>query len=197
MNERKFFLKKNDMVKTIVFFLLLTTSLYADSAVIREEKKTIKTYPFFDPDPVPILTRSAGTEKRLERIYPYFVFNGFSDSAIDKSWKFIRMENPYIEVFVTPEIGGKIWGAVEKSTGKEFVYFNDVVKFRKIALRGPWTSGGIELNFGVIGHAPSCATPVDYLLRENSDGSVSCVVGAMDLSSRTRWSVTITVPKDN
>ncbi len=30
----------------------------------------------------------------------------------------------------------------------------------------------------------------------NPDGSVSCVVGAMDLPSRTRWSVTIRLPKD-
>ncbi len=52
------------------------------------------------------------------------------------------------------------------------------MKFRNIALRGPWTSGGIEFNFGVIGHTPSTATPVDYVLRENPDGSVSCWVGS-------------------
>jgi len=40
------------------------------------------------------------------------------------------------------------------------------------------------------------ATPVDYLLRQNPDGSVSCIVGTLDLPSRTRWSVTITLPKD-
>ena len=43
-------------------------------------------------------------------------------------------------------------------------------KFRDVAMRGPWTSGGIETNFGVIGHAPTCSTPVDYLVRENEDG---------------------------
>lgn len=68
-------------------------------------------------------------------------------------------------------------GAVEKSTGKEFIYFNHVVKFPDVAMRGAWTSGGIEFNFGIFGHTPSCSSPVDYLTRENADGSTSCFVG--------------------
>jgi hypothetical protein len=63
-------------------------------------------------------------------------------------------------------------------------------------MRGPWTSGGIEYNLGLIGHSPSTATPVDYITRENTDGSVSCIVGNMDLPSRTEWRVEIRLPKD-
>lgn len=65
-----------------------------------------------------------------------------------------------------PEIGGKIWGAFDKVSKKEFIYNNHVVKFRDIAMRGPWTSGGIEFNFGIIGHAPTTSTPVDYLTKK-------------------------------
>jgi tetratricopeptide (TPR) repeat protein len=167
----------------------------SDEASIEERMESIKTYPFSEPDPVPILTRS-GLWGRGARLYPYFFFDKFSKTSVDKEWKVIRMENPYISVSVLPEVGGKVWGAVEKSTGNEFIYTNHVMKFREIALRGPWTSGGIEFNFGIVGHSPSTATPVDYLVRENTDGSVSCVVGALDLPSRTRWSVTIHLPKD-
>ncbi|MCD6332432.1 MAG: DUF5107 domain-containing protein, partial [Bacteroidales bacterium] len=84
----------------------------------------------------------------------------------------------------------------EKSTGKPFIYFNKVIKFRDIAMRGAWTSGGIEFNFGTIGHAPTTATPVDYLIKQNNDGSVSCWLGAMDLTSRTHWEVEVRVPKN-
>jgi len=63
-------------------------------------------------------------------------------------------------------------------------------------MRGPWTSGGIEFNFGYIGHTPATATPVDYKTRENADGSVSCFVGNTDLPSRTQWRVEIRLPKD-
>jgi tetratricopeptide (TPR) repeat protein len=79
----------------------------------------------------------------------------------------------------------------------EFIYLNHVLKFRAIGIRGPWTSGGIEHNFGLdLGHAPWTAATVDYITKENSDGSVSCIVGGIDLASRTQWRINITLPKD-
>jgi len=159
-------------------------------------KEVIKTYPFSDPDPVPIFARS-GMWGSGARLYPYFSFNGFSASGEDQKWTVVRLENPYLQVSVLPDVGGKVWGATEKAGGTDFLYTNHVLKFREIALRGPWTSGGIEFNFGVVGHTPSTATPVDYSTRRNADGSVSCIVGAMDLPSRTRWSVTITLLPDS
>jgi len=158
-------------------------------------RETIKTYPFFEPDPMPILARS-GMSGRGTKLYPYSFFDKLSKQAAQREWTVVRMENPYISLAVLPEVGGKIWGATEKSTGREFIYTNHVLKFREIALRGPWVSGGIEFNFGIVGHTPAGATPVDYLVRENSDGSVSCFVGTLDLPSRTRWSVEIILPAD-
>ncbi|PSL45573.1 uncharacterized protein DUF5107 [Chitinophaga niastensis] len=160
--------------------------LIAQTAQISEKQFSLQTYPFSDPDPVP--------EPR--KIFPYFRFDGYADKGTMQDWKMVEMENDYIKLWITPEIGGKIWGAIEKSTGKAFVYYNHAVKFRDIAMRGPWTSGGIEMNFGVIGHAPTSSTPVDYLIRKNGDGSVSCFVGAIDLPSHTRWSVEVNLPKD-
>jgi tetratricopeptide (TPR) repeat protein len=170
-------------------------STSSGGAAVEEKTEVIRTYPFSDPDPAPIFARSSMWGQGA-RLYPYFVFDRFTAEPVDKSWTVVRLSNPYIEVAVLPGAGGKVWGAVEKTTGREFLYWNHVLKFRQIALRGPWTSGGIEWNFGVVGHAPSTATPVDYLLQKNPDGSASCVVGTMDLPSRTRWSVTITLPKD-
>jgi tetratricopeptide (TPR) repeat protein len=164
-------------------------------ARVEEKTETIRTYPFSDPDPVPLFARSSMGGQGA-RLYPYFVFDRFTAEPVEKSWTVVRLTNPYIEVAVLPQAGGKVWGASERATGREFLYWNHVLKFRQIALRGPWTSGGIEFNFGVVGHAPSTATPVDYILKQNPDGSASCVVGTMDLPSRTRWSVTITLPKD-
>ncbi len=182
-------------IALIFISLAVTGCVPSDNSTIEERLETIKTYPFSEPDPVPILTRSS-LWGRGARLYPYFFFDKFSKIPMDKEWKVIRMENPYIAVSVLPEVGGKVWGATEKSTGNEFIYTNHVMKFREIALRGPWTSGGIEFNFGIVGHTPSTATPVDYWVQENTDGSASCVVGAMDLPSRTRWSVNIHLPKD-
>src|SRR5690606_42095765 len=75
-----------------------------------------------------------------------------------------------------------------RSSDLEFLYKNEVIKFRDIAMRGPWTSGGIEFNFGIIGHSPATATPVDYRTKKNDDGSVSCIVGNTDLRSEEHTS---------
>ena len=166
--------------------IFISNCSFAQTAKITETQVPLLTYAFSDPDPVP----TPG------KFYPYFRFEGYSDKGVMHNWNMVVMENDYIKLWVAPEIGGKIWGAIEKATGKEFIYFNHVVKFRDVAMRGPWTSGGIELNFGVIGHAPTTSSPVDYMIRKNDDGSVSCFVGAIDLPSRTRWSVEVNLPKD-
>lgn len=161
----------------------ISTLSNAQTAQITEKLMEFNTYSFSDPDPIP----------EINRIYPYFYFHGFTNNPVLKKWKMVVLENEYIKVYVCPEIGGKVWGAIEKSTGKEFLYFNHVVKFRDVGMRGPWVSGGLEYNFGDIGHIPTGATPVDYVINENSDGSVSCVVGAIDLPSGTKWNVEIKV----
>ncbi len=171
---------------SVALSLILVSAAASQEATVRESVQVFRTYPFSDPDPVP----------RFGNIYPYFRFQGYAGTPVDRPWKIVTLENPYIRVLVAPEIGGKILGAFEKSTGRSFIYFNRVIKFREIAMRGPWTSGGIEFNFGDIGHAPTTATPVDYLTRRNPDGSVSCIVGALDLPSRTEWRVEIRLPAD-
>lgn len=171
------------------------TGAAPDGARVSEGKEVIRTYPYSDPDPVPIFARSSLWGQGL-RLYPYFFYTRFSATAVDKAWTVVRLENPYIRVAVLPEVGGKVWGAADKLSGRDFLYTNHVLKFREIALRGPWTSGGIEFNFGIVGHAPSTASPVDYVLRQNADGSATCFVGTVDLPSRTRWTIAVTLPKD-
>ena len=125
-------------MKGIILAFLSCISLMSfgqhNASTVKENSKAFKTYPFSDPDPV----------ARMGAIYPYFRFDGYSDKPIDKAWKVVELENEFIQVMILPEIGGKIWSAVEKSTGKPFIYYNHVVKFRDIAMRGPWTSGGID-----------------------------------------------------
>jgi tetratricopeptide (TPR) repeat protein len=177
----------------IISALLLNFEVSGQKSIIKEESRSILTYPYSDPNPVPAMAISS----MVSPFYPYFIFDGFADQGITKEWKVVSLENDFINVTVMPEAGGKVWGATEKSTGLEFVYQNHVMKFRAIGIRGPWTSGGIEHNFGLdLGHAPWTASPVDYFIKENNDGSVSCTVGGLDLASRTQWRVNILLPKD-
>jgi hypothetical protein len=151
---------------------------------VKEYDQVFTTYPYSDPDPVPTMSR----------FYPYFRYDGFTNQPIQKKWKVVELSNEYLQVLILPEIGGKVWAAIDKTTGKPFIYFNHVVKFRDVSMRGPWTSGGIEANYGIIGHTPNCFSPVDYLVRRNADGSASCIIGTLDLLTRTTWRLEINLP---
>ena len=178
-------------MKTIIN--LLVTTLFVQYLMAQEISfetiETIPTYPFDDANPLPTLVLNP-------KIYPYYIFEGYSTEKTARDFKIVRLGNEFIQVEILPEIGGKIWGAIDKSNGNEFVYKNEVVKFRNIAMRGPWTSGGIEFNFGIIGHHPSTASPVDYYTETLSDGTQVCTVGSIDLPSRTQWRVRIEVAPD-
>ena len=175
------------LISIILLFIIPNNT--KSQVSITESNKDLKTYDFSDPNPIPIFISNP-------KIYPYFTFDGYNIESKLKKFNVIELENDYIKVLVTPELGGKVLGAIDKTSGEEFIYKNEVVKFRNISMRGPWTSGGIEFNFGIIGHHPSTATPVDYKIRKNEDGSVSCFVGNIDLPSRSQWRVEIIVKKD-
>lgn len=176
-------------IGNLILGLLLVPGLSLAQSSISISKESLDTYGFDKPDPVPITAENP-------KIAPYFKFYDYQLKSSPKDWTVVTLENPYIKVLVLPEVGGKVWGAIEKSTGNEFLYKNEVIKFRNIAMRGPWTSGGIEFNFGIIGHHPSTATPVNYTTRTNADGSVSCIVGNDDLPSDTHWEVEIRLEPD-
>ncbi len=165
-----------------------TNRLVRSKATVREEAILLPTYGFSDPDPVP---------RTNEKRYPYFRYDGSTDQSERRTWKSVVLENSRVKVTMLPEIGGKVWGAVDKETGREFLYFNHVVKFRDIAMRGPWCSGGIEFNFGIMGHSPTTATPVDWTITTNQDGSVSCFVSATEYINRTTWQVEVRLGSDD
>ncbi len=178
------------MKKTIFsacLIMLCIPQLWAQKAVVTESQASMTTYGFGDPNPV---------ANPLASFYPYWRFDQFDSKGVEKTWKTVTLENDYIRVTLFPEIGGKVWGAVDKTTGKEFVYYNHVVKFRDIAMRGAWVSGGIEFNFGIIGHVPTSATPVDYCTLTKPDGSVSCHIASYELITRTQWNIEINLPAD-
>ena len=175
------------LVSVFVAAAAVSVAAAPRTASVTETNLVFKTYPFSDPDPVP------ATEKTR---YPYFFFDGTSAEGAPREWRAVILENEHIAVTILPEIGGKIWGAVDKRTGRDFIYYNHVVKFRNISQRGPWCSGGIEFNFGIIGHGPWTATPVSYFTRKNDDGSVSCFISETELVTESTWQVEVNLPAD-
>ena len=163
----------------------LGASALLGAAKVSVTELALPTYGYDDPDPVP---------RPESKFWPYSRFDGFSAAATGRVWKAVILENDEVKVTILPEVGGKIWGAEEKKSGKDFVFYNHVVKFRDISMCGPWTAGGIEFNFGIVGHGPYTSLPVDWTVRENGDGSVSYFCGLTEMICRTTWQVEVRLP---
>lgn len=102
------------------------------------------------------------------------------------------LENEYIELAVTPEIGGKLYYATNKTNDYHFIYKNNVVKPSNIGMTGAWVSGGIEwcvMHY----HRPSTFLPIDYTTTENEDNSKTIWVGEYEPRHGTRWTIGVSV----
>jgi len=94
-----------------------------------------------------------------------------------------------------PELGGRIQRAIDKTNNYDFVYYNEVIKPALVGLAGPWISGGIEFNWPQH-HRPNTFGPVDYMLKENEDGSCTLWVSEVDRMYGTKGNAGFTLYPD-
>jgi len=164
------------------------------SAKIRVENQSIPTYLMGPENPNPQLWPQGMWRSK---VYPYPMQDNFLNIKKNKVYKVVVMENRYIKVLIMPEVGGRILGAHDKTYNNEdFLYHNHVIKPALVGLRGAWLSGGIEWNFPSLGHAVSTVSPVHYEIKNNPDGSVTCVLGETEYVRRMWWSVSLTLYPD-
>jgi tetratricopeptide (TPR) repeat protein len=159
---------------------------------IYEKPWIIPTYMVQPPEKAPIFFTEESYQGASQFIYPYAMNDVISTQKVDKSWKTLMLENEYIKLCVTPEIGGKLYYATDKTNGYNFIYKNDVVKPVNIGMTGAWVSGGIEWCV-LHHHRASTFLPMDYTFAENEDGSKTIYIGEIEPRHRMRWTVGITV----
>ena len=137
------------------------------NAVVRIEESPIKTYIWDRPSRYPILFGGG-----YRYVYPYTMEDRLLHRSEDRAYRKIILENDLLKITILPELGGHLWSAHDKVSGRDIFYNNQVVKPGLIALRGAWCATGVEWNFP-IGHSVSTVSPVDYATFENADGSVT------------------------
>src|SRR5688572_24593037 len=124
--------------------------------------------------------------------YPYTLRENLTDTRTVARWRALFLENEYLKVTVLPDLGGHLYSCVDKATGEDLFYANTSIKKARVAHRGAWTALGIEFNFPV-SHNWVTASPVDYALRTERDGSASVWVGNQDRAYGMRWQVALTL----
>ena len=170
--------------------ILLSGSLTAQ-VKISEQDWVIPTYKVNPPDKNPMFFKGESYQGASKYIYPYGMNDAISNQKEDHAWKALMLENEYIKLCVTPEIGGKIFYGTDKTSGYNFIYKNDVFKPSNIGMLGAWVSGGIEWCV-IHHHRSSTLLPVDYELAENKDGSKTIWIGETEPRHRMRWTIGIT-----
>ena len=140
------------------------------------ERVVIPTYEIGKPDKNPMFLENRVYQGSSGVVYPYPVIESVSDEKVDKEYEAVFLENEYLKIMILPELGGRIQRAYDKIAGRDFIYYNRVVKPALVGLTGPWISGGIEFNWPQH-HRPSTFLPVDSTIEENKDGSVTVWVG--------------------
>jgi len=156
-----------------------------------QDKLTLKTYLRGPDDVNPSFQRN---------IYPYSMQDDLTHETEDREYLALHLENEYVHLIMLPELGGHLHSAYDKVAGREIFYRNNVVKFGLVALRGAWISGGIEFNFFQIGHTTTTVSPVSWETEESTDasgGRASITISNIDLTTRARWAVTLSLYPDD
>ena len=177
-------------VACLGIFLAICCNI-SSQVTVSEQEWVIPTYIVSPPDKNPMFFKGESYQGASRYVYPYGLTDVISPEKTDKAWKTLILENEYIKLCVTPEIGGKLYYATDKTDNYNFVYKNNVVKPSNIGMLGAWVSGGIEWCV-LHHHRASTFLPVDYTIAENKDGSKTIRIGETEPRQRMRWTIGIT-----
>ncbi|CAM4448570.1 DUF5107 domain-containing protein [Paenibacillus xylanexedens] len=159
---------------------------------IWEENRDIPTYGTGKPDKNPMFLEKRIYQGSSGKVYPHPVIDSIEDEAQMKSYRLVILENEYVRIEMMPELGGRIYRALDRSNNYDFVYYNRVIKPALVGLAGPWISGGIEFNWPQH-HRPNTFGPVDYTFGSNEDGSATVWVGEIDRMYGTKMTAGFTL----
>lgn len=168
----------------ILFFLLFCLPFIANGQVtIREDNMTIPTYKNGDPNPMPRFYEGRSHQGVQRRIYPYPYDDNQVTVKTDIDYPYIHVENEFLDLGIMPQLGGRIYYAVDKTNNYNFFYRNGVVKPSLIGMIGNWISGSLAWGYPHH-HGPNTVEPMDYKIVKNADGSQTVWINTTDRRHR-------------
>lgn len=137
------------------------------------------------PDKNPLFLERRVYQGSSGRVYPLPVIDSIATKPVARSWQALHLENEYIRLMILPEIGGRIHVGLDKTTGYDFFYRQNVIKPALVGLAGPWISGGVEFNWPQH-HRPATFMPVEWHIEKEPDGSRTLWLSDHDPLSRLK-----------
>lgn len=152
-------------------------------------KLVIPTYLEPEAENLPMFAENRVHQRSSGRPYPNkVVLKVNREEKVDKEYEVVTLENKYVKIEILPEIGGRVYSALDKTTGYNFFYKQHVIKPALIGVLGSWISGGVEFNWP-FHHRASGFMPCDFTIEECEDGTKICWLSEHDPIDRMKGMV--------
>lgn len=106
---------------------------------------------------------------RASSCYPYREMTTYSRKMSERQIRAIVLEDDVLQAVFLPDFGGRLWSLRDKSSKRDFLYTNNVLRYSNLATRNAWFSGGVEWNIGIIGHTTLSNEPMYVACLESED----------------------------
>jgi len=116
MNGKKY------LLAVILACFPTTIGIAKPSVKIWEEPLVLPTYRLEPSDLNPMFYTHESYQGAEKRIYPYPVQDKVTDIREEKTYNALFLENDYIRLSVLPQIGGRLFWAVDKTNNYEIFY---------------------------------------------------------------------------
>jgi hypothetical protein len=116
------------LIGSVAICLSFCLQATADEGAVRiaEEQVVIPTYEIGPADPNPMFYTNESYQGAQKRIYPYALQDHLTHNKVNKQYTSLVLENDFLELSVLPEIGGRLFSAVDKTNGYDFFYHQHV-----------------------------------------------------------------------
>ncbi len=162
-----------------------------NEVIARVDTQIIPTYSEPEAEKLPMFAENRVHQRSSGRPYPNkVVLRVNRDVRTDREYEVVVLENEYLKIEILPEIGGRVYSALDKTTGYDFFYKQHVIKPALIGVLGSWISGGVEFNWP-FHHRASGFMPCDFTIEEEADGSKICWLSEHDPIDRMKGMVGI------
>ena len=186
------YVRMRNFILTVCCVLTLIVKA-GDAVSIREGSIELPSYEISAPEKSPVFDCKWSYQRARRSIYPYALNdNLYAQKSEKKTWKALYLENEWVELCVLPEIGGRLFYAIDKTNGYDIFYRQDAIKPANVGMNGAWISGGVEWNV-FHHHRISTQMPCNYRLVKNDDGSATIWLGETELRHRMEWAIGITL----
>ncbi len=175
-----------------VLAFAFASALSASGVKAYEETLEIPTYVLNPAETTPIFDCDWSYQRARRSVYPYPLNDNMTLTKKNVSYKALYLENEYVKLCVLPEIGGRLFYAIDKTNNYDIFYHQDVIKPANVGMTGAWISGGVEWNV-FHHHRNTSHSPVSYKIVENKDGSKTIWVGETELRHRMSWAIGVTL----